>query len=264
MITKIADKKKLEALIRVWHSKRTQTNFLLSEEVYQKAAEEKRCSVLRFDKGCYLFFEQEDHIDFYFFLEQGTKPIPIPPLDKPLILEQVCLEKKGMEPKPSLWEAVGFSHYLERKRFMMPMAEAFVAKGELPFATEAHADEILQFMQKSFEPYTSALPTREELLDSIYEKEVLVETEGEELLGFLRFGWEKKNSILWQIAVKEKAKGKNIGNRLVQNWLWQVNADALRCQLWVRTDNTVALRMYEKIGFMPDGRVAPVMIKEKG
>ncbi len=261
MIAKIADEKKLEALIRAWHSKRTQTNFLLPEADYQQAAKEKRCSVLRFAKGCYLFIEQVNHIDFYFFLEHGAEPISIPSLDKPLILEQVCLEKKGMEPKPSLWKAVGFSPYLERKRLTMPMAEAFVTKGKLSFADESHAEEIMQMMKESFEPYTSALPSRETLLDSIRANEVLAEIDNGELLGFLRFGWEKKNSVLWQIAVKDKARGKNIGNRLVQSWLWQVNGEALRCQLWVRTDNEAALHMYEKVGFMPDGRVAPVLIK---
>lgn len=264
MITKITDKKTMEAIIRVWHSKRAQTNFLLPEEVYLQAAAEKKCSVLRFDGGCYLFFEQAAHIDFYFFLEKGKEPVSVPFFEKPLVLEQVCLEKKGQEPKASLWQAVGFSPYLERKRLVMPMVEKMSGTRTVTFAEDSFADEILEMMTESFEPYTSALPDKKELLASISRKEVLAEMRDGKLLGFLRFGWEKKNCVLWQIAVKETEKGKGIGKKLVRDWVWLVSGDALRCQLWVRTDNPSAMRMYEKTGFLPDGRIAPVMIKEKG
>ena len=113
------------------------------------------------------------------------------------------------------------------------------------------------------EPYTSDLPEKKELLASIRAKEVLVAMEDDKMLGFLRFGPEKKVSVLWQVAVKEEARGKGIGKMLVKHWFWQVKDSALRCQLWVRTDNPSAQRMYEMLGFLPDGRIAPVMIKEK-
>ena len=134
---------------------------------------------------------------------------------------------------------------------------------EAKFAAESQADEILEIMTNSFEPYTSALPEKKELLASIRAKEVLVAMEDDKMLGFLRFGPEKKVSVLWQVAVKEEARGKGIGKMLVKHWIWQVKDSALRCQLWVRTDNPSAQRMYEMLGFLPDGRIAPVMIKEK-
>lgn len=264
MITNIKDKKTMESIVRVWHSKRAQTNFLLPEEVYLKAAAEKKCSVYRFEGGCYLFFQQEHHIDFYFFLEKGTAPVEVPPVSLPLVMEQVCLEKKGQEPKASLWEKVGFRPYLERKRLVMPIVEGVSGGRNIVYAEAAHADQILQMMEESFEPYTSALPERKELLESIARHEVLAEIRDGRLVGFLRFGWEKKNCVLWQIAVLASEKGKGIGKKLVRDWVWLVSPEALRCQLWVRTDNPAAMRMYEKTGFLPDGRIAPVMIKEKG
>ena len=261
MFKKIPDTKTLEALLRAWHSKRAMTNFFLPEEEYLPAA--KKWMVMRFEHGCYLIFEKKEHYDFYFFLEKGTLPVSVPEMDKPLVLEQVCLERKGQEPKASAWETVGFVPYLERKRLMMPMQEGISATREAKFAAESQADEILEIMTNSFEPYTSALPEKKELLASIRAKEVLVAVEDETLLGFLRFGPEKKVSVLWQVAVKEEARGKGIGKMLVKHWIWQVKDSALRCQLWVRTDNPSAQRMYEMLGFLPDGRIAPVMIKEK-
>ena len=213
MFKKIPDTKTLEGLLRAWHSKRAMTNFFLLEEEYLPVA--KKWMVMRFEHGCYLIFEKKEHYDFYFFLDKGTLPVAVPEMDKPLVLEQVCLERKGQEPKASAWEAVGFVPYLERKRLMMPMQEGISATREAKFAAESQADEILEIMTNSFEPYTSALPEKKELLASIRAKEVLVAMEDDKMLGFLRFGPEKKVSVLWQVAVKEEARGKGIGKMLV-------------------------------------------------
>ena len=195
MFKKIPDTKTLEGLLRAWHSKRAMTNFFLPEEEYLPVA--KKWMVMRFEHGCYLIFEKKEHYDFYFFLDKGTLPVAVPEMDKPLVLEQVCLERKGQEPKGSAWEAVGFVPYLERKRLMMPMQEGISATREAKFAAESQADEILEIMTNSFEPYTSALPEKKELLASIRAKEVLVAMEDDKMLGFLRFGPEKKISVLW-------------------------------------------------------------------
>ncbi len=260
MFKKIRNAKDLEALLRAWHGKRATTNFFLTEDVYLSMI--KQCAVMRFANGCYLVFEKEHHYDFYFFLQKGTNPVAVPQMPKPLVLEQVCLERKGQEPKAAAWQSVGFVPYLERKRLMMPLQEGISATSVMQFADVSQIDVIWNMMQTMFEPYTSALPTKQELLASIKAKEVLVVQEDDTLLGFLRYGAEKKVSVLWQIAVLEQARGKGIGRMLVKQWIWQVKDDALRCQLWVRTDNQAAQRMYEMLGFLPDGRIAPVMIKE--
>ena len=56
--------------------------------------------------------------------------------------------------------------------------------------------------------------------------------------------------------------GKGIGSGLVQDWLVIERDEAAKFQLWVREDNPSALRMYEASGFLPDGRIAPVMMKK--
>jgi len=57
-------------------------------------------------------------------------------------------------------------------------------------------------------------------------------------------------------------RGKGIGSGLVQDWLVIERDEAAKFQLWVREDNPSALRMYEASGFLPDGRIAPVMMKK--
>ena len=52
-----------------------------------------------FAGGVYYLLEKEKQFDLYFFLEQEAKPVPLPQLSKPVILEQVALEKKGISPE---------------------------------------------------------------------------------------------------------------------------------------------------------------------
>ena len=117
-------------------------------------------------------------------------------------------------------------------------------------------------MEDAFEPYTSALPDMKTLKQDLAENRVIAFREGEKLLGFLRFGREKKVSVLWQIVVSPEGRGKGIGNSLVRDWISLERDEVAKFQLWVREDNPPALRMYEALGFLPDGRIAPVMLKK--
>jgi ribosomal protein S18 acetylase RimI-like enzyme len=96
----------------------------------------------------------------------------------------------------------------------------------------------------------------------ISEHRVIAVREGENLLGFLRFGREKKVSVLWQIVVAPAGRGKGIGTALVKDWIALEREEVAKFQLWVREDNPPALKMYEALGFLPDGRIAPVMLKK--
>ena len=124
------------------------------------------------------------------------------------------------------------------------------------------AEEILGMMEQAFEPYTSALPDLETLKKDLAENRVIAARDGEKLLGYLRFGREKKVSVLWQIVVSPEGRGKGIGNSLVRDWVFLEREEVAKFQLWVREDNPPALKMYEKLGFLPDGRIAPVLLKK--
>ncbi|MBQ2412024.1 MAG: GNAT family N-acetyltransferase, partial [Anaerotignum sp.] len=69
-------------------------------------------------------------------------------------------------------------------------------------------------------------------------------------------------SVLWQIVVAPAGRGKGIGTDLVKDWISLEREDAAKFQLWVREDNPPALKMYEALGFLPDGRIAPVMLRK--
>ena len=257
-ISKIPDGKKWVEEIAHYRSRGMRTNFYAAAEEFLPQL--RQLSELKFDGGCYLFHEKETQIDLYFFLEQGKKPTALPAFSKPVVLEQVGMAKAP--PDLTEWEEIGFEKYLQRKRLFLSAKKTESTERKPSFAKEEETEQILALMQQSFEPYTSALPDLNTLRQDIREKRVLAAREGEKILGFLRFGREKRVSVLWQIAVAPGGRGKGIGGTLVQDWLALERKEAAKFQLWVREDNPSALQMYETSGFLPDGRIAPVMLKK--
>lgn len=239
-------------------SKGMRTNFYGSAEELLRLAEHS--VYVPFDGGCYLMQEKETQMDVYFFLEKEAKPAALPKCSQPLVLEQVAAAKNP--PDLTEWEAVGFQPYLQRKRLFLSAKKAAVEERKVSFAKEAEAEWILSQMQEAFEPYTSALPDLETLRMDLRENRVIAAREGETLIGFLRFGREKKVSVLWQIVVLPSGRGKGIGNALVRDWIALEREEAAKFQLWVREDNPPALKLYEALGFLPDGRIAPVMLQK--
>lgn len=256
--SRIPDGKQLAEEIAQALSKGMRTNFYSSAEEVLPMAEHS--TKVEFDGGWYLLHEKEMQTDVFFFLKKDAKPVALPAADKPLVLEQVAAAKRP--PDLTEWEAVGFQPYLQRKRLFLSAKNVEAADRTVSFAKEAEAEWILAEMQNAFEPYTSALPDLETLRKDLRENRVIAVREGETLLGFLRFGREKKVSVLWQIVVHPNGRGKGIGKALVQDWLALEKEEAAKFQLWVREDNPPALKLYEALGFLPDGRIAPVMLQK--
>ena len=255
---KIPDGKAWAEEIAAYHSKGMRTNFYGSVEEFLPELE--HISKMEFEGGCYILHEKEKQTDLYFFLEKDAKPVDLPETDKPLVLEQVAAAKNP--PALEEWEAVGFEKYLQRKRLFLSATKMDEEQRTVSFAKMEEAEMIFAMMEEAFEPYTSALPDMDVLKADISENRVIAVREEEELLGFLRFGREKKVSVLGQIVVSPAGRGKGIGTSLVKDWISQEREEAAKFQLWVREDNPPALKMYEALGFLPDGRIAPVMLKK--
>ncbi|KXL53427.1 mycothiol acetyltransferase [Anaerotignum neopropionicum] len=237
------------------------TNFFFSQEDALLMVQRDKIYRLDFDGGVYFFVKEETFYQLYYFLEKEKSPEVLPALAEPIILEEVLLAAKERIPSEDNWKKAGLKPYLERKRMYLTTKNVSFEERKITFASEKMLDDIFYLMHESFEPFSSALPTKESLLTDILNQKVLVSLQNQELLGFLHFGNMKQGSMLWHIAVMPQARGLGVGNRLVKDWIFAQRDVAKKFLLWVRTDNPPALRMYEKFGFLPDGRVAPVMIK---
>lgn len=261
-ISKIPDGKQWAEEIAWFLSKGMRTNFYASAEEFLPLVEEGRISQAAFAGGSYCFVEKENQINLYFFLEKEALPVEVPAMDKPIVLEQVALERNGISPTAEEWKAIGFEKYLQRKRLFLSAKKTEEEQRNISFCKEEEAETILRMMEDAFEPYTSVLPDLETLRKDLAEHRVIAARKGENLLGFLRFGRGKKVSVLWQIVVAPEGRGNGIGKGLVRDWIASEREEAAKFQLWVREDNPPAIRMYEKLGFLSDGRIAPVMLRK--
>lgn len=261
-ISKIPDGKQWAEEIAWFLSKGMRTNFYASAEEFLPLVEEGRISQAAFAGGSYCFVEKENQINLYFFLEKEALPVEVPAMDKPIVLEQVALERNGISPTAEEWKAIGFEKYLQRKRLFLSAKKTEEEQRNISFCKEEEAETILRMMEDAFEPYTSVLPDLETLRKDLAEHSVIAARKGENLLGFLRFGRGKKVSVLWQIVVAPEGRGNGIGKGLVRDWIASEREEAAKFQLWVREDNPPAIRMYEKLGFLSDGRIAPVMLRK--
>lgn len=242
-------------------SKKQKTNFFFSEDEVLLLVQKEKFSRFDFGESAYIFLKEERFCRLYYFLDKENCPEVLPAFAEPIILEEVLLAKKERVPSVKDWGKVGFQEYLIRKRMYLASNNVLKEERKITFATEDLLEEIFQLMLDSFEPFSSALPTKEALLEDIMNQKVLVSVKNQKLLGFLHFGEIKQGSMLWHIAVKPGTRGLGIGQGLVRDWLFVQKDISKKFFLWVRMDNLSALRMYDKLGFLPDGRVAPVMIK---
>lgn len=242
-------------------SRGEKTNFFFSEkDVHQLVQRGKVCR-FDFDGGVYFFVEEDRLYRLYYFLEKEKSPGVLPELQQPIILEEVLLASKERVPSEDSWTRVGLVPYLERQRMYLMAPNIIFEERQLTFASQEMLEDIFSMMNQSFEPFTSMLPTKEELLHDIQGQKIIVTTKNEEILGFLHFGDEKQGCMLWHIAVSPKARGLGVGEGLLKDWFFARKGLTKKYMLWVRRDNPAALGLYEKFGFLPDGRIAPVMIK---
>lgn len=262
-ISRICDGKRFAAEIEACRTRGMRTNCYADAAEWLPLIEAGDAYHAAFDGGFYCFAEREKQVDLTFFLEKDALPPPLPQglPQKPLLLEQVAAARLPLSPPLAAWEAIGFRPYVQRKRLYLPAKNVPAEERKLNFADAGMTDEIFAAMQQAFEPYTSALPTRETLAADIAAGRVLVAAEGGRLCGALRFGREKKTTVLRQIVIFPQARGYGVGGRLVRDWLAAERESVSKFQLWVREDNAPACAMYEKRGFLPDGRIAPVLIK---
>lgn len=85
-------------------------------------------------------------------------------------------------------------------------------------------------------------------------------TLGGQAVGFYRItrypGRASHVALLRTLAVDPDAQGRGIGQAMVQDALLHLRADGIRrVELYAESDNARALRFYEKLGFVQEGRL---------
>ena len=120
-------------------------------------------------------------------------------------------------------------------------------------AGPADADGIYQLLYEKFNPFTDTLPTRQEILDLISRKWVLVnrdETNGKvEGALLLRFEPQKCHFYIW-VDASNFSKALNL---YINGFNYMNEKGYQKAYLWVRSTNIRPKKIYETFGFKCDG-----------
>jgi len=163
------------------------------------------------------------------------------------------------------WEALGFSLRFRRQR-MVRTEPVFAspALGCMPrFAREEDLPAICALMDAAYDPVIACLPSKEALLMDIRKENVVVAEHEGSTAAFLRMTEEKAAVECRHLVVSASLRGRGIAPSL---FAFFDRENGMRKNLvWVSTENASALRLYTKLGFIPDGWTSGVWVyQQKG
>lgn len=99
-----------------------------------------------------------------------------------------------------------------------------------------------------FDSVSERLPSDSEIIEALNSGNIYKVTDTDKILGFYWADTKKFLSELRYIFIDEDARGRSLGEMLLQHFLVR-SSTVKKNQLWVLEGNTPALKLYEKYGF---------------
>lgn len=242
--------------------KPNKTNCYLSYNQLKKLLETDNVQIKFGQKGTYIFIEKEDYIELLFFVqnimdlfEERDFLKGILPLNKKVIISIIEKDKKNDEHE-KIMEGLGFSLY---KKYVRKKLQVNGKKWEVPinenicFAEANDIDVIQSMINITFDSISDQIPSREELEQMIFQKQVWKYTSMDSLKGFLISERQGKKSYLRMLCIGSEYRGSGIGKRLLQEYIMSEYKYVDLFYLWVDGQNTKAIELYEKQGYVSDG-----------
>jgi len=109
-------------------------------------------------------------------------------------------------------------------------------------------NEIFDFLKDRLDRYSEQIPLIEEIELMIKSNQLLALKKNNEIAGLLYFEKSGKTSHLKEWHVNEKYRGIKVGARLLSTY-FNLCSDCNRFILWVKENNTDAIKIYEHYGY---------------
>lgn len=191
------------------------------------------------------------HYVLTFFLQQGVRP-SLPPLGRPVVTELPFRPKDrdAVLTAAGYFRALGFTEVLRRTRRTRPAAPAS-ASALVRTAGEADFPAADAFLRAQFPERTGCIPEKPALLAALAGGQLLMTADETGLTGLLHYAPGFGASDIRHLAVREDRRGQGLAGALLGSYL--AAAGGQKSQVWARTGNIPAERLYESHDYRPDG-----------
>lgn len=163
----------------------------------------------------------------------------------------------------TLWTGAGFYKQLVRQRMTCTELthSGFLEGYTVREAGQSEISTVLELLNRHYDRRTAYIPTREDLCRDIENGNVVLALAGETPVGVLHMTKNRAATELRHVAVEPDHRGKGLAGAMAARY--QSRHVVPTYQLWVAQDNGPALRLYEKLGFKPDGWTSTVWMSEQ-
>lgn len=249
-------------------SKEILTNFFPTPKLLEKISNTKT-HLIYDDKTWILVVKDNDFWKMYFSFNKDSAETDILSIKKEFDqllasiekLDVVCeyLSKFSQNEQIDLFlKDLTFAFFVKRERLRLSQSDIKLSGCDysnylIEKAGEDFAAEILSLYDGTFDKYTSCIPTKEELIDSIQAGHILLLKNLEdqnEFLALLEYCDTCKNTSISHFIVKPDYRGHGLANVLLNEYLSEVVIrDNKRAHLWVQVENEPAKQLYAKHGY---------------
>lgn len=259
---------RLKHLLGQYSNKEILTNNYIFPDTYDALVNSKKLTFVEKNDNLVLLVDKEDFYQLFYHLNNLAEPFHLNP-DKAVMMEIIY---RGDNNKPlniiDYWEKSGFILHIIRDQ-MSGMYSSLSLPSEnlngvvIRYAQSVDEGEFVRdLIKQTFDKYSGDILTLDEIMNFITNRNILCAYFDNQLCGFLQF--EIKNNVVWigHIAVASNFRGKGIAKELVRSYI-KDNAikPNTRFQLWVMQQNSGAIDLYRKFGFVYANKSSASMLK---
>ncbi len=271
---KIESIETFNSLIRSFKETREYTeHFPFNRNIFEKYIVEQRLFYEEDDQGLYFYVDEDLFYDLYYIIEKGSR-LSVRRKKKALLINENQLSKDGISFNElylkSGFEVVAVNHQLtinietEREHILKKYEETqeFLKEHDYTVAENRHA-----YNSEVKRLWTKNLKKTDVPYDHYIEGNMLVLLDKDEHL--LAASWYASNNgrdSEWRhIVVDEPYRGMGLSSVLTYYWLHLCAQNQIRRGLtWIEENNTVSMKVHEKIGFVENKRLSIQYIMEAG
>jgi len=230
------------------------TNCFLSKDDYEREIKDGTLFLAEKEDSLFFLREREGFRRLNFYL--NSPDVPLSPFPADTVCEIPYRDRdEGLKAVSRRMQDTGAKKLFSRIRMTGKAGEHTPSERISP-AVFGEFAEVRALLEGAFDRRTGCLPTAGELRDDIAAGRVFVYRQ-DGIKGLLHFTEEKNTTELRHLAVDGRVRGQGVGSTLVETYLAVREG---RARVWVRDDNTPALRVYEKNGYEPDGMKSDVLL----